>query len=204
MDKGKLLVISGPSGVGKGTICKRITEDLDVDVSVSMTTRSPREGEIEGVSYYFVTHDEFQAEIERDGLLEYACRYGNYYGTPRAGIMQTLEEGRDVILEIEMEGALKAKKVIPEAVLIFILPPSLAELRRRLEGRGTETFEAIEMRLSDTVGEIEYITGYDYAVVNDNIDQAVADIEKIIAAEHMNIKGKAQQIIDRYKEELQS
>lgn len=204
MDKGKLLVISGPSGVGKGTICKRITEDLDVDVSVSMTTRSPREGEIEGVSYYFVTHDEFQAEIERDGLLEYACRYGNYYGTPRARIMQTLEEGRDVILEIEMEGALKAKKVIPEAVLIFILPPSLAELRRRLEGRGTESREAIEMRLSDTVGEIEYITGYDYAVVNDNIDQAVADIEKIIAAEHMNIKGKAQQIIDRYKEELQS
>lgn len=204
MDKGKLLVISGPSGVGKGTICKRITEDLDVDVSVSMTTRSPREGEIEGVSYYFVTHDEFQEEIERDGLLEYACRYGNYYGTPRARIMQTLEEGRDVILEIEMEGALKAKKVIPEAVLIFILPPSLAELRRRLEGRGTESREAIEMRLSDTVGEIEYITGYDYAVVNDNIDQAVADIEKIIAAEHMNIKGKAQQIIDRYKEELQS
>ena len=203
MNKGKLLVISGPSGVGKGTICKRIAEDLDVDVSVSMTTRKPRDGEEEGVSYYFVTHDEFQAEIARDGLLEYAQRYENYYGTPKARIIENLESGRDVILEIEMEGALKAKKAVPGAVLIFILPPSLAELRRRLEGRGTETKEAIEMRLSDTVGEIEYITGYDYAVVNDNIEQAVADVEKIIAAEHMSPRGCAQQIIDKYKEELQ-
>ena len=203
MNKGKLLVISGPSGVGKGTICKRIAEDLDVDVSVSMTTRKPRDGEEEGFSYYFVTHDEFQAEIARDGLLEYAQRYENYYGTPKARIIENLESGRDVILEIEMEGALKAKKAVPGAVLIFILPPSLAELRRRLEGRGTETKEAIEMRLSDTVGEIEYITGYDYAVVNDNIEQAVADVEKIIAAEHMSTRGCAQQIIDKYKEELQ-
>ncbi|MGN0671893.1 MAG: guanylate kinase [Anaerovoracaceae bacterium] len=203
MNKGKLLVISGPSGVGKGTICKRIAEDLDVDVSVSMTTRKPRDGEEEGVSYYFVTHDEFQAEIARDGLLEYAQRYENYYGTPKARIIENLESGRDVILEIEMEGALKAKKAVPGAVLIFILPPSLAELRRRLEGRGTETKEAIEMRLSDTVGEIEYITGYDYAVVNDTIEQAVADVEKIIAAEHMSTRGCAQQIIDKYKEELQ-
>ena len=203
MNKGKLLVISGPSGVGKGTICKRIAEDLDVDVSVSMTTRKPRDGEEEGVSYYFVTHDEFQAEIARDGLLEYAQRYENYYGTPKARIIENLESGRDVILESEMEGALKAKKAVPGAVLIFILPPSLAELRRRLEGRGTETKEAIEMRLSDTVGEIEYITGYDYAVVNDNIEQAVADVEKIIAAEHMSTRGCAQQIIDKYKEELQ-
>ena len=203
MNKGKHLVISGPSGVGKGTICKRIAEDLDVDVSVSMTTRKPRDGEEEGVSYYFVTHDEFQAEIARDGLLEYAQRYENYYGTPKARIIENLESGRDVILEIEMEGALKAKKAVPGAVLIFILPPSLAELRRRLEGRGTETKEAIEMRLSDTVGEIEYITGYDYAVVNDNIEQAVADVEKIIAAEHMSTRGCAQQIIDKYKEELQ-
>lgn len=203
MNKGKLLVISGPSGVGKGTICKRIAEDLDVDVSVSMTTRKPRDGEEEGVSYYFVTHDEFQAEIARDGLLEYAQRYENYYGTPKARIIENLESGRDVILEIEMEGALKAKKAVPGAVLIFILPPSLAELRRRLEGRGTETKEAIEMRLSDTVGEIEYIKGYDYAVVNDNIEQAVADVEKIIAAEHMSTSGCAQQIIDKYKEELQ-
>ena len=203
MNKGKLLVISGPSGVGKGTICKRIAEDLDVDVSVSMTTRKPRDGEEEGVSYYFVTHDEFQAEIARDGLLEYAQRYENYYGTPKARIIENLESGRDVILEIEMEGALKAKKAVPGAVLIFILPPSLAELRIRLEGRGTETKEAIEMRLSDTVGEIEYITGYDYAVVNDNIEQAVADVEKIIAAEHMSTRGCAQQIIDKYKEELQ-
>ena len=203
MNKGKLLVISGPSGVGKGTICKRIAEDLDVDVSVSMTTRKPRDGEEEGVSYYFVTHDEFQAEIARDGLLEYAQRYENYYGTPKARIIENLESGRDVILEIEMEGAIKAKKAVPGAVLIFILPPSLADLRRRLEGRGTETKEAIEMRLSDTVGEIEYITGYDYAVVNDNIEQAVADVEKIIAAEHMSTRGCAQQIIDKYKEELQ-
>lgn len=203
MNKGKLLVISGPSGVGKGTICKRIAKDLDVDISVSMTTRKPRDGEEEGVSYYFVTHEEFQAEIARDGLLEYAQRYENYYGTPKARIIENLEAGRDVILEIEMEGALKAKEAVPGAVLIFILPPSLAELRRRLEGRGTETREAIEMRLSDTVGEIEYITGYDYAVVNDSIDQAVADVEKIIAAEHMSTRGCAQQIIDKYKEELQ-
>ena len=141
--------------------------------------------------------------IAKEELIEYAKYVDNYYGTPRRYVEEQLSKGKDVILEIEMEGALKAKKAVPGAVLIFILPPSLAELRRRLEGRGTETKEAIEMRLSDTVGEIEYITGYDYAVVNDNIEQAVADVEKIIAAEHMSTRGCAQQIIDKYKEELQ-
>lgn len=203
MRRGKLLIISGPSGVGKGTICKKIVEDLDVELSVSMTTRKPRKGEKEGINYYFVTHEEFEAEIERGGLLEYATIYENYYGTPKAKILEHLDEGKDIILEIEMEGALKARKAIPDAVLIFILPPSLAELRRRLEGRGTESKEAVELRLSHTVKEMEYLHHYDYAVVNNSIEQAVSDIEKIIAAEHMCIGNSADAIIRKYKEELE-
>ena len=166
-----------------------------------MTTRKPRDGEEEGVSYYFVTHDEFQAEIARDGLLEYAQRYENYYGTPKARIIENLESGRDVILEIEMEGALKAKKAVPGAVLIFILPPSLAELRRRLEGRGTETKEAIEMRLGETLKELSFIEKYDYCVVNGELEEAVSRVKSIVIAEHSRVTMTADELVKRYKED---
>ena len=148
--KGKLFIISGPSGAGKGTICKELlaqTSRDDVQLSVSMTTRNPRAGETDGVSYYFVSKEEFLHRIEAGGLLEYAEVYGNYYGTPKQPVVEKLAAGIDVILEIDMQGALKVKENYPDGVFIFILPPSMTELRKRLTGRGTETPEAIELRL---------------------------------------------------------
>ena len=148
MGKGLLYVISGPSGAGKGTICKRVLDELDIDLSISMTTRKPREGEVHGVNYYFVTKEEFQERIAEDGFFEYAQVYENYYGTPKQMVMEQLAKGRDVLLEIDTQGALNVKKAYPEGVAIFLLPPSLEELRKRLTGRGTETPEAIELRLT--------------------------------------------------------
>ena len=147
---GKLFILSGPSGAGKGTICKELlaqTSRDDVQLSVSMTTRNPRNGETEGASYYFVSKEEFLRKIEAGGLLEHAEVYGNYYGTPKQPVIEKLAAGIDVILEIDMQGALKVKENYPDGVFIFILPPSMSELRKRLTGRGTETSEAIEMRL---------------------------------------------------------
>ncbi len=202
MKKGKVFVISGPSGVGKGTICKKLLEELDIDLSVSMTTRDPRDGEVHGESYFFVTHEEFEHQIATGGLMEYARIYKNYYGTPKARVIEKLEQGRDVLLEIEMQGAAQAKAAYPEAVLIFVLPPSLTELRKRLTERGTETPENIELRLSTTLKEIECIKGYDYYVVNDNLDRAVDTAACIIRAEHATVSGSAEYIVNKYKEEL--
>ena len=151
---GKLFILSGPSGAGKGTICKELlaqTSRDDVQLSVSMTTRNPRNGETEGASYYFVSKEEFLRKIEAGGLLEHAEVYGNYYGTPKQPVIEKLAAGIDVILEIDMQGALKVKENYPDGVFIFILPPSMSELRKRLTGRGTETAEAIEMRLGETL-----------------------------------------------------
>ena len=155
--KGKLFILSGPSGAGKGTICKELLAQTDLELSVSMTTRQPREGEIHGVHYYFVTEDEFVERIGADGFLEHAEVYGRRYGTPKEPVIEKLKQGIDVILEIDIQGALKVKENYPDGVFIFILPPSMAELRKRLTGRGTETAEAIEMRLGETLKELSFI-----------------------------------------------
>ncbi len=183
MKKGKLFVISGPSGVGKGTICREVRKDLDMDLSVSMTTREPREGEIDGSSYYFVSEAEFLDAVSGGGLLEHAKIYDHYYGTPRGPVMKQLEKGRNVLLEIEMLGASQIKEAYSDAVLIFITPPSPEELRRRLEERGTESPESIEKRLADTAREMEYAGDYDYVVENRELSDAIDEVEKIITAE---------------------
>ena len=201
---GKLFILSGPSGAGKGTICKELlaqTSRDDVQLSVSMTTRNPRNGETEGVSYYFVSKEEFLRKIEAGGLLEHAEVYGNYYGTPKQPVIEKLAAGIDVILEIDMQGALKVKENYPDGVFIFILPPSMSELRKRLTGRGTETAEAIEMRLGETLKEISYIDKYDYCVVNGKLEEAVNRVKSILIAEHSRVTFTAEELISRYKEE---
>lgn len=205
MDKsihsGKLFVISGPSGTGKGTICKRIIDECDVQLSVSMTTRAPRNGEVDGVSYYFTTKEDFLKKVDEGGLLEYAEVYGNYYGTPKAKVVEKLSEGTDVILEIDIQGALNVKQVYPDAILIFILPPSLAELRKRITDRGTDTEEVINLRMSKTLDELAFACRYDYTVVNGELDEAVERVKSIMTAEHSKVTDNIHKLIDKYKEE---
>lgn len=199
---GKLFVFSGPSGAGKGTICKKLLEEnKELALSVSMTTRAPREGEVEGVSYYFTDKEAFKKRIEAGELLEHAEVYGNYYGTPKGPVIEKLEKGIDVILEIDMQGALKVKENYPDGVFVFILPPSMSELRKRLTGRGTETEEAIELRLGETLKELSYIEKYDYCVVNGELDEAVARVKSIVVAEHSKVAFTAEELIASYKEE---
>lgn len=199
---GKLFVLSGPSGAGKGTICKRLLEETDkLDLSVSMTTRKPRVGETDGVSYFFTEKEVFQEHIKKGNLLEYAEVYGNYYGTPKTPVLDKLSRGIDVILEIDMQGALKVKESYPDGVFIFILPPSMTELRKRLTGRGTETAEAIELRLGEALKELSYIDKYDYCVVNGVLEEAVARVKAIVVAEHSKVAFTAEELIESYKEE---
>ena len=198
---GKLFILSGPSGAGKGTICKALLAETDLELSVSMTTRNPRAGETDGESYYFVSKDEFLRKIEASGFLEYAEVYGNFYGTPKQPVIDKLSAGTDVILEIDMQGALKVKENYPYGVFIFILPPSMSELRKRLTGRGTETAEAIEMRLGETLKELSYIDKYDYCVVNGQLEEAVTRVKAIVTAEHSRVTFTAEELISRYKEE---
>lgn len=198
---GKLFILSGPSGAGKGTICKALLAETDLELSVSMTTRNPRTGETEGESYYFVSKEEFLRKIDASGFLEYAEVYGNFYGTPKQPVIDKLSAGTDVILEIDMQGALKVKENYPDGVFIFILPPSMSELRKRLTGRGTETAEAIEMRLGETLKELSYIDKYDYCVVNGQLEEAVARVKAIVVAEHSRVTFTAEELISRYKEE---
>ena len=198
---GKLFILSGPSGAGKGTICKELLAQTDLELSVSMTTRAPREGEIHGVHYFFVSEDEFVDRINNDGFLEHAQVYGRRYGTPKEPVIEKLERGIDVILEIDIQGALKVKENYPDGVFIFILPPSMAELRKRLTGRGTEKAEAIEMRLGETLKELSFIEKYDYCVVNGELDEAVARVKSIVIAEHSKVTITAEELVKRYKEE---
>lgn len=186
--KGLLIVVSGPSGAGKGTICKKILElNNDIKLSISATTRLPRKGEVNGKNYYFITKESFEEMIQRDTLLEYAKVYDNYYGTPDKYVIENLEKGKDVLLEIDIVGALKVKEKFKDAILIFILPPSLEELRNRIVGRGTETEKDIQKRYGSAIEEIEQVIKYDYAVINDDAKRATDDIEAIIRAERCKV-----------------
>ena len=200
--KGKLFIISGPSGAGKGTICKRLVDETKVEISVSMTTRQPREGEVDGKSYYFTTKEDFLKEVEADGFLEWAEVYGNYYGTPKSKLDEKLSAGIDVVLEIDIQGALNVKEVYPEGIFIFILPPSMAELRKRITGRGSETEESLKLRLSQTLKEVSYIDKYDYCVVNGELEEAVTRVKSIVIAEHSRVSQNIYKLIEQYKEEV--
>lgn len=202
MSRGQLFVISGPSGVGKGTICKRLVDETDIRFSVSMTTRKPRAGEIDGVSYFFVTDEEFDKKVAENGFLEHACVYGNKYGTPLKETLDMLEAGHDVLLDIDIQGALNVKKAYPRGVFIFILPPSMKELRKRITGRGSETEDSIDLRLGKTLEEIAYIDKYDYCVVNGEIDEAVTRAKAILKAEHSRVSEDIYKLIEKYKEEV--
>lgn len=195
--RGLLIVISGPSGAGKGTICKSFLErNKEVALSVSATTRDPRKGEVDGINYHFVSRDEFKNRIEEDDFLEYAEVYDNFYGTPRSNVEELLESGRDVILEIDIQGALKVKENASDGVFVFILPPSMSELRQRIINRGSETKESLMKRFKSAYQEINFLSKYNYAVVNDKVDVAVEKLEAIIAAEKCRVDRIKESILD--------
>lgn len=200
MNSGLLVVISGPSGSGKGTICKRLIEDIEnLKVSISATTRKPRVGEIDGQNYFFIDEENFLNKIKNEEFLEYASVYGNYYGTPKKAVLKELENGNDIILEIDIQGALKVKENYPKGVFIFILPPSLEELKNRIEGRGTDSEEVIRRRLKCAYDELNYAFQYDYVVLNDEVESAVDKIKEIISAEK-NKATRNQALIKKIKE----
>lgn len=186
MNKGTVIVVSGPSGVGKGTVVEQILSDKEKFVlSISATTRSPRESEKHGVNYFYLTKNEFQNRIDSGMMLEYAPYCDNLYGTPRAYVEENSNKGKNVILEIEVKGALTVKENMPEAVSIFIMPPSFQELEKRLRGRGTEPEEVIQKRLKKAIEEMNQSLKYDYIVVNNTVEQCVDDIKNIINSEKM-------------------
>ncbi len=201
--KGILIVISGFSGAGKGTLVKRLIERYDgYALSVSATTRQPRPGEEDGREYFFLQKEQFERKIAENGLIEYACYCDNYYGTPRDYVERQLAEGKNVILEIEIQGALKVKKQYDDALLLFVMPPSAAELRRRLVGRGTETQEVIEKRMRRAAKEAEGIESYEYIVVNDDLETCVEQLHGIIAAAR-NTPGRNREFIENIRTELE-
>ena len=201
--KGILIVVSGFSGAGKGTLMKELLKKYpdDYALSISATSRKPREGEQEGVEYFFKTREEFEKMIEGEELVEYAQYVGNYYGTPKAYVEEQLEAGKDVILEIEIQGALEIKEKFPQTVLMFVTPPSAEEVKNRVVGRGTEDMDTIERRLSRAVEEAEGIEAYDYLVVNDILELCVEEMHQIISNEHTRISRNLP-AIEQMREEL--
>lgn len=202
MTQGRLFIISGPSAVGKGTIVRQLLESSDrVSLSVSATTRKPREGEEEGIHYYFLKDEEFQEKVEQNGFLEHAEVHGHCYGTPKAPVLEQLEQGRDVILEIDVQGAMQVKESFASGTYIFILPPSLEELRNRILNRGTESPEDVELRMGKAMAEMAYLDRYDYYVVNDDLASAVETVQNIMKAQHQKIDDQAEELLNMYKGE---
>lgn len=201
-DKGVLTVISGFSGAGKGTVVKQLLDKYDYGLSISATTRSPREGEQDGREYFFKTKEEFEQMIAEHQLIEYARYVGNYYGTPKEYVVQQLEQGKDVILEIEMQGALHVREVLPEVNLIFLTPPSVDVLEQRLRGRGTETEEVIRDRMARAKEECSYMEKYDYIVVNDDLDECVENVHRLIRSLHYK-REQQEKFIKKIKQEFE-
>lgn len=199
--KGILIVVSGFSGAGKGTLMKKLMETYDnYALSVSMTTRQPRQGETDGKEYFFVSEEAFLQKVSQEGLIEYAQYCGNYYGTPRDYVEKQLEAGKDVILEIEIQGALKVKERFPDTLLLFVMPPTAGELERRLRGRGTETEENISKRLRWAKEEAQGIENYDFIVINDNLESCTEQMHSIICAAHYTPGRNGEFICDIRKE----
>jgi guanylate kinase len=189
MSKGFLLIISGPAGTGKGTVCKELlNKHKDIIFSVSATTRKPRVGEEDGVNYLFLEEEKFESMVKNDEFLEHAYVHTNYYGTPRGYVMDQVEKGEIVLLEIDVQGALQIKNNYSEAVFIFLLPPTMEELKNRIVKRGTESEEDINRRFENAFKELDFVGKYDYFVVNDKLEDAVSDIEAIIKAETLRVK----------------
>lgn len=200
--KGILMIISGFSGAGKGTIVKKLLQTYDnYALSISMTTRGPREGERDGVEYFFTDKEHFEKTVRENGLIEYAMYCGNYYGTPKAYVEEQLNAGKDVILEIEIQGALKVKEQFPEALLLFVTPPSAKELERRLVGRGTEEPEVIRKRLARASEESEGMEAYDYIVINDNLEECVEEIHRLVD-DARKCPVRAKEFIKEIRDEL--
>lgn len=202
--KGILIVVSGFSGSGKGTLMKELLSRYPdtYALSISATTRSPREGEEHGREYFFISKEEFEKMIAKEELIEYARYVENYYGTPRDYVEKKLEEGRDVILEIEIQGALNVKKMFPDTLLLFVTPPSAEELKRRLVGRGTETMDVIESRMNRACEEAEGMENYDYLIINDSLDKCVEEMHDIIRGEHRR-SSRNREFMREIKEDLE-
>lgn len=200
--KGVLVVVSGFSGAGKGTLMKALLDQYDnYALSISATTRAPREGETEGREYFFKSREEFLRMIEEDALIEYAQYVGNYYGTPKDYVLGNMDAGKDVILEIEIQGALKVKEKFPEAVLVFVMPPSAGELKRRLIGRGTEPLSIIDARLKRAAEEAVGIEKYDYIIVNDDVNECVARLHALIQSQHCRASENLE-FIEKIRQEM--
>ncbi len=200
-EKGSLIVISGFSGAGKGTVAKELVKNYGYSLSISATTRKPRENEVHGVDYYFKTEDEFKMMIDYNGFIEYACYVNNYYGTPRKFVETELEKGHNVILEIEVQGALNIKRQYPDAILIFITAPSIAQLKQRLTGRGTEEASVIEKRMKRAGEEAQEITNYEYIVVNDDLKECVDRIHGIVLTKKCELAQNIE-FVEQLKQDL--
>lgn len=203
MQKGVLAVVSGFSGAGKGTLMKALLRDHEsYALSISATTRQPREGEVDGREYFFLTREKFEQMIAEDAFIEYAQYVGNYYGTPKKYVEDCLSAGKDVILEIEVQGAMNVKKLFPDAVTIFVAPPSATELKKRLEGRGTETQEVIAGRMKRAQEEADLMDFYDYLLINDDLEESTRELHELIVQSHKKM-GLHKAFTETIKQELQ-